>query len=104
MFQIEASELLSRLQNGEELNLLDVRGDLEYLTYNIGGQHIPLSKLTESIATVGYNKTDEIIVICKIGLRSKTAQSILAENGYQQVRNLKGGLIALQKLNINKFS
>ena len=98
MSQIEANELLLRLQNGEELNLLDVRGSLEYLTYNVGGKNVPLGKLAESLTTLGYNKTDEIIVICKIGLRSKIAQSILVNNGYQQVRNLKGGLIALQKI------
>ncbi|WP_428331079.1 rhodanese-like domain-containing protein [Mucilaginibacter sp.] len=95
---INGQELLTRLNNGENLNLLDVRELIEYHTYNIGGKNIPLPKLKESIAALGYNKTDEIIVVCKAGLRSETAQTLLIENGYQQVLNLKGGLLALQKL------
>jgi rhodanese-related sulfurtransferase len=98
MQQISAGSLQSRLQNGEELNLLDVREEIEYHTYNIGGKNIPLSKLTEKSDFVHPNKTDEIIVICKAGLRSQTAQSILISNGYQNVKNLTGGLLALQKL------
>lgn len=96
--QINATELRARLNSGEQLNLIDVREPMEYHTYNIGGRSIPLSKLEQSLDTLGYNKTDEIIVICKVGLRSRTAQTILQQNGYQEVKNLAGGLIALQKL------
>jgi rhodanese-related sulfurtransferase len=97
--QINAADLLARLNNGEQLNLIDVRETIEYHTYNIGGHNIPLSKLEQSINELGYNKTDELIVMCKVGLRSETAQTILQQNGYQDVKNLTGGLIALQKLN-----
>ena len=96
--QINAAELLNRVNNGEQLNLIDVRETMEYHTYNIGGQNIPLSKLEQSKNELDYNKPDEIIVICKVGLRSETAQTILQQNGYQDVKNLAGGLIALQKL------
>jgi adenylyltransferase/sulfurtransferase len=95
---IDAKELLNRLNNGEQLRLLDVREPIEYHTHNIGGLNIPLTKLTENIAEVSWNKTDEIIVICRVGLRSETAQSILQQNGYENVRNLIGGLLALRKL------
>ncbi|MDB5010025.1 MAG: rhodanese [Mucilaginibacter sp.] len=98
MEQINANTLLTRLQKGEVLNLLDVREEIEYHTYNIGGKNVPLSVFIENVNRLGYNKTDEIIVICKAGLRSKTAQSILLENGYENVINLTGGLIALHKL------
>lgn len=98
MYQIDADSLQVRLQNGDVINLLDVREEIEYNTYNIGGKNIPLSKFIENLSQIAYNKTDEIVVICKIGLRSETAQSILMQNGYQNVKNLTGGLIALQKL------
>ena len=98
MPSINSSELFNRMQNGEQLNLLDVREEIEYHTYNIGGKNIPLSKVNENINQLGYNKTDEIIVICKAGLRSQTATDLLTRNGYLQVRNLTGGLMALQKL------
>ena len=99
MDQIDADNLITRLQNGEEMNLLDVREEIEYHTYNIGGKNLPLSALTENLSDLNYNKTDEIIVICKVGLRSQTAQNILQQQGFQNVKNLTGGLIAVQKLN-----
>ena len=97
--QIDAEKLQQRIQIGDTLNLLDVREAIEYHTFNIGGQHIPVSKLKQNINSINYNKTDEIIVICSAGIRSDTAQAILTENGFLNVVNLKGGLKALQKLN-----
>ncbi|MEO8884489.1 MAG: rhodanese-like domain-containing protein [Mucilaginibacter sp.] len=98
MEQIDAASLLARLQQGENLNLLDVREEIEYHTYNIGGKNLPLSNIHQNITGLNYNKTDEIIVICKVGLRSETAQTMLIQHGYQNVKNLTGGLIALQKI------
>jgi len=95
---INVQELLMRLHAGESLNLLDVREAIEFHTYNIGGKNVPLPVFAENIDACGYNKTDEIIVICKAGLRSATATGILQEQGYQNARNLTGGLLALQKL------
>jgi len=95
---ISATEFTDRIQKGETVNLLDVREPIEFSTYNIGGQNLPLSKLASALDELNYNKTDEIVVICKIGMRSETARALLQENGYENVRNLAGGLIALQKL------
>jgi rhodanese-related sulfurtransferase len=98
MAEINATELSQRLQSGAKLNLLDVREEIEFLTYNIGGINIPLSKLQSFLDAAEYNKTDELIVICTAGLRSETACNILTKNGYENARNLTGGLIALQKI------
>jgi rhodanese-related sulfurtransferase len=99
MFQIDAAKLYQRIHNGEALNLLDVRETIEYHTFNIGGQNIPVGKLKQNINNIIYNKTDEIIVICSAGIRSETALAILTECGFTNVVNFKGGLKALQKLN-----
>jgi len=96
---ITVSELHERLIAGESLPILDVRGELEYSTFNIGGINIPLPKLQTSIEDMDWDKEDEIIVVCTMGLRSKTGKTILDQNGFINVRNLKGGLIELQKLN-----
>ena len=97
MTDISANEVLVRLKNGEQLNLLDVRGEMEYHTFNIGGTNIPLPALESNLDELDWNKTEEIIVICKVGMRSATAKSILELNGYENIRNLTGGLIAYQK-------
>jgi adenylyltransferase/sulfurtransferase len=98
MTDINAAEMLARLKNGDDLNLLDVREKIEFHTYNIGGINIPLPDLERRIATLEWDKTDEIIVVCRAGIRSQTTQSILGLNGYQHIRNLSGGLMALQKI------
>jgi rhodanese-related sulfurtransferase len=97
MAPINASDFMNRLNSGEQLNVLDVREELEYLTYNIGGKNVPLSKLSSQLDELGYNKTDELIVICTMGKRSETACLLLNENGYVNARNLSGGLIAIQR-------
>ncbi|MGI4020574.1 MAG: rhodanese-like domain-containing protein [Janthinobacterium lividum] len=95
---IRADELLKRMENAENLNLLDVREPLEFTTYNIGGTNIPLGKLNAVINNMDYHPNEEIIVICKMGLRSETGQQILRQHGFKNVRNLKGGLLALHKI------
>jgi adenylyltransferase/sulfurtransferase len=94
---IDAGELNKRLKSGEKLNKLDVREVIEYHTYNIGGLNLPLARLPGNLNLLTWNKDEEIIVICKIGLRSQTAAAILKENGYLNVRNLKDGLMGLRK-------
>jgi len=96
---ITARELQNRIQAGEPLPLLDVREPIEFATYNIGGTNVPLSKLATYFQQSDTVKTAELIVICQAGLRSKTAQALLHENGFSNVRNLTGGLLALRKLN-----
>lgn len=78
--------------------LLDVREPIEFHTFNIGGINIPLLQLKESVSSLNLNKNEEIIVMCKVGLRSATAQSILQEMGYTRVKNLEGGLLAVRKI------
>jgi len=96
--EISAADFKHRLSQQEAINILDVREVIEFHTYNIGGNNVPLSYLIGNTGDIGYNKTDEIIVICKAGIRSKTAQAILIQNGYNNVKNLTGGLLAIQRL------
>jgi len=95
---ITAAALVERLNKGEALNLLDVRDELEYHTYNIGSENIPLGKLPSVLDDLDWDKDEEIIVVCKMGMRSKTGKHILQQGGYKNVKNLEGGLTAIQKL------
>ena len=94
---ISAAELKQRLAESSGLNLIDVREELEYHTFNIGGENIPLGKLAAVIEDLDYDKSDEIIVICQRGLRSKTGVELLNAAGYVNARNLAGGLLAYRK-------
>lgn len=95
---ISAAEFSLRYPDDTSLIVIDVREQLEYQTFNLGGSNIPLGVLIKNVSDLDYEKDDEIIVICQRGLRSETARRVLVQNGYANVRNLTGGLLAIQKL------
>ena len=77
--------------------IIDVRSELEFHTYNIGGLNIPLGKLPAALDDLDLEPDQGIVVICQHGIRSETARQILVAHGFTQVKNLKGGLTALRK-------
>ncbi|WP_207531632.1 rhodanese-like domain-containing protein [Desertivirga arenae] len=95
---IAPAELKERLQQGEDLKLLDVREQLEYFTYNIGGDNLPLGNLLRDIDDLEYSRDEEIVVICQRGIRSETACKQLSLAGFTKVRNLTGGLLAYRRI------
>jgi rhodanese-related sulfurtransferase len=97
---ISALEFIERNSDSSSFTLIDVREELEYLTFNVGGENIPLGKLLRDIDDLDYEKEKEIIVLCQRGLRSETAKRALINNGFTNVRNLIGGLLAIRKLNL----
>lgn len=87
-------ELKSRLDNAENIAVVDVREQYEYEEFNIGSTHIPLVELMSRMDEIPATKEDEIIVVCRSGGRSGQAQMLLQSLGYTNVVNLKGGLLA----------
>ncbi len=101
---ISAAEFYSRYHTDKTFKIIDVRERIEFQTFNMGGDNIPLGILIKEVDELDYQKEDEIVVICQRGLRSETARRILTQNGYINVRNLTGGILAIQKLkNIEKL-
>lgn len=87
-------ELKDRLNRQELIQIIDVREELEFHTFNIGGENIPLGKLLAEAGELEYEKDLELVVICQRGLRSETARRVLLSHGYLNVKNLAGGLLA----------
>ena len=80
--------------NGEKLNILDVREPYENTEFNIGGTLIPLGKI-QSMQTEEIDnwKNEEVIIYCRSGNRSGQACMILQSAGFTNVRNLTGGML-----------
>lgn len=97
---ISAAEFYILQKTNNTLIIIDVREPLEFSTFNIGGVNIPLGILIRDIEELDYQNDDEIVMICQHGLRSETARRVMKQNGYNNVRNLAGGLIAYQKQKI----
>ncbi|WP_026898288.1 rhodanese-like domain-containing protein [Daejeonella oryzae] len=98
---ISAYELKQLCDNSEPILIIDVREELEFHTFNIGGVNIPLGILIRTIEELNYDKRQQIIVVCQRGLRSETARRVLTDNGFLNVKNLHGGLLAWRKVNQN---
>lgn len=91
---ITVQDLKARLDNGEKLNLIDVRESNEYDADNLGGRLIPLGDLPYQLDELEDLQDEEVIVHCRSGKRSAMAQQILEENGFTNVRNVIGGMLA----------
>ena len=99
MTDITAEELKERMDKGEKLHIIDVREPYEYEEYNIGGTLIPLGDLQGKIDELDELHHEELIIHCKSGARSAAAKGFLVQNGFSNVRNLLGGILAVKALN-----
>lgn len=91
--EILPRELLTRINSGEPLQILDVREPGESQISDIDGAlHIRLVDLQGRIAELDPEK--ELVVYCRSGVRSMKAINILKKAGYKKVHNLKGGINA----------
>jgi hypothetical protein len=93
---ISVIELKRRKDANETLNVLDVRETYEFDEFNLNGKLIPLGDLPGRLDEIEDWKNEEIIVHCRSGIRSATAQQFMLQNGFANVRNLIGGVIDWQ--------
>ena len=93
---ITTHELKERLENGEKLNIIDVREPYEYAEQNMGAMNIPLNLLPQKLAELDNLQDEEVIVHCRSGARSASAKAFLEQQGFSNVRNLVGGMLAYQ--------
>jgi sulfur-carrier protein adenylyltransferase/sulfurtransferase len=83
---------LNELLAANAIYLVDVREAHERQICDIGGELIPLSIFATGFKTIPNDKP--IILYCKAGGRSLQAGQFLVEQGYQDVTNLTGGILA----------
>ncbi len=89
---ISPVELKAKLDNGEDIFILDVREPNEYEICNLTPHLIPLNTLQSRIHELDSNK--EIVVYCHTGVRSAYAVNFLLQHGFNNVKNLTGGIEA----------
>lgn len=92
--EISVHELKALLES-DSVELIDVREDYEYEIANLGGRLIPLNKVLGRKDEIPRDK--EVVVMCKMGGRSKKAIELLQKEGFKNLINLKGGITAWQK-------
>lgn len=90
----QASRLL--LENEDNVRIIDLRETETYKKNHINGAiSRPIDDFLKEIFEDTYfsNKTDlKIVLVCDTGQLSKVAAAIMAEEGFTQVYNIKGGM------------
>jgi adenylyltransferase/sulfurtransferase len=84
-------ELAERLERGDPLDIIDVREPYEWRIGRIeGARLIPLGRIGMAMSEVSRDR--EIVLYCHHGVRSRAAAEFLAEQGFEGVWNLTGGI------------
>ena len=94
MQEITATELKNRMEEGEDIQLIDVRQPDEYDFARIeGAKLIPLGDIIKKMNEI--DPARETVVHCKAGGRSAKAIAALKNAGFKgELKNLKGGITA----------
>ena len=91
--EIAPDELATRLAAGEPLQLVDVRTTVEHDRGHIAGAvSIPITDLSRRLHELDPSRPT--IAICLTAHRSIPAVRLLAEHGFRDVAQLRGGMLA----------
>jgi rhodanese-related sulfurtransferase len=93
MKEITVKELKTKMDSGEDIQLIDVREDNERQFTNIGGDHIAMGTIANNLDKISKDK--EVVIYCRSGSRSGQVVNFLEMNhGFKNLNNLKGGILA----------
>ncbi|ASS77252.1 hypothetical protein CIG75_15730 [Tumebacillus algifaecis] len=91
--EIHPVEVVERLKNREALRIIDVRSDLEIEQGKIPeAVHIPLFEVIDRYSE--WDRGEEIIFVCRSGRRSMAVCQVLTLEGFRNVKNMSGGMLA----------
>ena len=93
--EISTLELENWISNGEDFQIIDVRETSEYEQINIGAHLIPLGEVIARNHEIEREK--KVVIHCRSGARSTKAIRQLEEIGFDNLYNLKGGILAIEQ-------
>jgi uncharacterized membrane protein YdjX (TVP38/TMEM64 family)/rhodanese-related sulfurtransferase len=92
---IEANALKRRLDDGEAVTVIDVRGPDEFtgpLGHIASARNIPVAELNTRLADLAGLKRAPIVLVCRTDKRSAKAAKALRAAGFTQVSVLRRGM------------
>jgi rhodanese-related sulfurtransferase len=91
----------TELINHKDAVVVDVRPAADFNKgHIINAVSIPSNGFANQMGTLNKHKEKPIIVSCRSGAQSSTAALQLKKAGFEQVYNLKGGILAWQSANL----
>ena len=97
----EISPIRAKLMVRNGSLMVDVRekDEVAELAYDVENIiNVPLSELENHFAEIPKDK--QLVIACRSGNRSRKAANILMENGFTNLVNLDGGILAWQEKNL----
>jgi rhodanese-related sulfurtransferase/DUF971 family protein len=91
--QITPEALKAKMDKGEKIKLLDLRGPQEIAQAHIDGAQPVTEELSEQIIN-RWDKNTPIVLFCHLGERSQQAAFFLSDRGFTNVKSLAGGIDA----------
>lgn len=92
---IRSEELQQVLKKDKKAQLLDVRSAGEFQSGHIPkARNINVMSANFRSQIQGLDKTKAYYVYCRSGMRSARACKIMAKDGFENVYNLKGGVMS----------
>ena len=92
MKEITVQELKAMQDKKEDFQLIDIREEYEFDICNLGGELIPMGDIMDNIDKVSKDK--KVVVHCRSGKRSASVIQMLEQQGFTNLINLKGGIMA----------
>lgn len=92
MKEVTVKELKELIDSQADFQLIDVREPFEYEVSDIGGLNIPLAGIVIEADKLAKDKP--VIIQCRSGKRSAQAVMLLEQQGFDNLANLKGGILA----------
>jgi len=88
-------QTVARVKDRDDVYLLDVREQWEYDEGHIPGVTLlPMDQVPNRLSEIPTDK--EVIVTCRSGNRSGQITNYLRQNGFDNVHNMEGGILAWQ--------
>ncbi len=95
---VSCKTLATKQSVGENVFVLDVREPAEYQAGHIeGAVNIPIRTLANNLDKLPADKATSIAVVCKSGIRAAYATMTLKMLGYNNVKDVVGGMLAWEK-------
>jgi len=89
------------LINHEDGVVLDVRSIAEYKDGHIvNAINIPLNGLGNNLKQLEKHRDKPIVAVCRSGSRSNAACKMLRKQGFENVKNLRGGMMAWENASL----
>jgi len=91
--EIEVAELAQLKEKGETIRVIDIRQPVELNSGIIpGAEALPMHIIPLRINE--FKQDEKLVLVCRSGARSAQACMFMQQQGYDNVFNLRGGMIA----------